>query len=173
MSNLLSWLSWILSLLHRSSSSSSSRDPNRDFSLAVKQEERLAANFACRICGRKDNLECAHIYSVSRSSAWKRTGSIYNREIDDNFVSSVENCVLLCSDHHQRIDSKIGIEKCTVDYLMSLRNSLTQCTALIDGSSGEWRRCKNRNTRIKDGNYRCPRHPSGGLESTIPKRTRF
>jgi len=142
------------------------RDKNRDFSERVKCEERISANNCCRICGDNKGLEFAHIYSNSKNKQWIRKGSD-DKVNNDDFVSSIDNCLLLCHIHHSKIDSVLGLQMCDVNYLSSLKTSQSICTAIVASKV----RCKMCNTRIKDGNYRCRHHREGGLENGLPNRT--
>jgi len=149
------------------------RDQKREFTVDVKRGEKIAANYQCRICGAKKSqcpLECAHIYTLTKTDAWQRS-SKSNKDKDDEYVKSIDNCLLLCKFHHERIDSPEGLKRCTVEYLESLKKDVTSCTALVrDGDS--WRRCKAKNSRGDcSGSYRCKNHINGGLENTLPKRT--
>lgn len=152
------------------------RDEAREFSSEVKREEKVGANYKCRMCGKTrdvQQLECAHIYTLTKSNSWERAGTIQSNKNNDTYVKSVANCLLLCKYHHERIDSFEGLKKCTVQYLESLKTDLTHCTALIDDGKGNWRRCRNKNSRGSNSNesYRCHRHSGGGLEETLPVRT--
>lgn len=155
------------------------RDPNREFSSLVKREEKYAAHNQCRICGNPKELtalECAHIYTLTKSGSWERSGSDQHKCHDDNYVSSIDNCLLLCKYHHDRIDSQEGLQRCTVPYLQSLKTDLFHCTALIN-HKGTWRRCGKSNgrgnTKAKSNGYRCHLHLKGGLEDTLPVRSYY
>ena len=149
------------------------RDPDREFTCEIKRQEKVAANYQCRICGAKKSvqpLECAHIYTLTTSDLWERSGGDKKTGKSNDHVKSVCNCLLLFKFHHERIDSPEGLKRADVAYLESLKRDLTTCTALVkDGNN--WRRCKAKNSR-KDGggNYRCHKHASGGLENTLPVR---
>lgn len=143
----------------------SKRDPNREFSAEVRKAERLSANNCCRICGKsKDEewLQHAHIYTLSTNHNWERRGSDTKKWHDDNYVNSEKNCIALCKTHHGKIDSKLGLQNVSVQYLESLKIDQEHCTALI---GSEWRRCQK-----KTKNYRCHIHSNGGLEETLIAR---
>jgi hypothetical protein len=151
---------------HQRRNMTTSRDKNRDFSERIKNEERVSSNSKCRICGSPDNLEFAHIYSNSKNPQWIRKNSSKELIMDDSYVCSQMNCIVLCHDHHSKIDSTRGLEICDVDYLKSLKETQSSCTAII--ASG---RCKKKNSRLLDGGYRCKLHKDGGFEGTLPNRT--
>lgn len=148
------------------------RNPERDFTNDTKKQERIASNHSCRICGEsKQLLECAHIYSQSMNDAWDRKGASRSNWKKNEYVASVNNCILLCPMHHSRIDSIKGLDKVTVTYLESLKSDLRHCTALVGPPKGEWQRCKKMNGRDKmNGSYRCSYHQDGGNEDTLPLR---
>ena len=150
--------------------------PEREFSKETRKAERVAANGACRICGKTRELEVlqsAHIYTHSLNSHWERAGSDSKKWHDDNYVSSEANCLLLCKPHHGKIDSQRGLQICTVEYLESLKSDLTHCTALIE-KSGQVRRCRKLNGRgnpnAKGDGYHCHLHLKGGLEEELQPR---
>lgn len=146
------------------------RDPNREFSSEVRKAERIAAKNACRICGKsKDSewLQHAHIYTLSLNPNWERAGSDYKRWNNNNHVSSEANCLALCKTHHNKIDSSVGLQKVTVQYLESLKSDTRHCTALIGPVDKEWRRCQK---PVKENAYRCHLHPNGGHEETLIAR---
>jgi len=138
------------------------RDPNREFSAAVRKAERVSANSCCRICGKNEEIQHAHIYTLSTNHNWERKGSDTKKWHDDNYVSSEKNCVALCKTHHGKIDSKLGLQNVSVQYLESLKIDQSRCTALI---GAEWRRCQK-----KAKGYRCHIHSDGGLEETLVAR---
>lgn len=153
------------------------RNPNREFNAETRNQERIAANKACRICGKKENLEwlqCAHIYTLSINQKWERAGGDAKKWYNDNYVKSIDNCVLLCKTHHTRIDSKLGLQKVDVEYLESLKTDVNHCTALIGHAKGHWRRCQKKNgrgnSRAKGNGYRCGIHLSGGYEESLVER---
>jgi hypothetical protein len=147
---------------------STKRDKNRDFTERIKAEERISANNKCRMCGSDQVLEFAHIYTNSKNIKWSRKGSNTINSNNDDFVSSKNNCILLCHIHHSKIDSQKGLELCSTEYLNSLKESQSYCTAMTEKNQ----RCKRLNSRIKDGNYRCKKHSSnGGIENDLPNRT--
>ena len=150
------------------------RDEDREFSSEVRQREKNSANYACRMCGIHKTLsplQTAHIYTLSLNPNWERSGSNSKKWHSDQYVSSYENCLLLCTHHHHKIDSKEGLKKCTVEYLESLKEDMVHCTALIDDKNGKWRRCRNysgRNNPLTKGTgYRCYLHLKGGKEETL------
>lgn len=146
------------------------RDSNREFSAEVRKAERASAKNACRICGKsKDSewLQHAHIYTLSMNSNWERTGTNTIFWRDDRYVSSEANCVALCKTHHGKIDSKLGLQKVTVQYLESLKSDKIHCTALIGPITGDWKRCQK---RVKENDYRCHLHPNGGHEESLVAR---
>ena len=146
------------------------RNQNREFSLQVRKQEKIAANYACRICGITKNqlpLQLAHIYTLSLNSHWKRTGTDQHKWSDDHYVKSYSNALLLCIHHHKKIDSEEGLINCSVSYLESLKTDLTTCTALIF-SKNTYRRCQ-----VKTNHYRCHHHPSGGKEESFLVRNTF
>lgn len=154
------------------------RDPNREFSAEVRKDERIAAGNACRICGKSKDLEWlqhAHIYTLSFHPKWERTGSDARKWHNDYYVSSYDNCLALCKTHHGKIDSELGLQKITVQYLESLKTDSTSCTALIGPINGEWRRCKKKNGRgnpkAKGNGYRCALHLEGGNEERLVARS--
>lgn len=149
----------------------------REFTKEVKKNERVAANYACRLCGKPKDLEwlqCAHIVSYTDNKKWVRSGTDSSKAGDDKYVGSEENCILLCQTHHGKVDSERGLQICTVEYLHSLKQDQEHCTALIE-RDGELRRCKNRNGRgnpeAKGNGYRCHLHLEGGEEESLPART--
>jgi hypothetical protein len=153
------------------------RNPNREFTKETREQERTAANNACRICGKTNNVEwlqCAHIYTLSMNSKWERAGSDVKKWKNDNYVNSVKNCVLLCKSHHGKIDSVHGLQKVNVEYLESLGTDMIHCTALIGPIKGQWRRCRKINGRgnsqAKGNGYRCALHLNGGHEETLVAR---
>lgn len=145
-----------------------SRNPNRDFSPEVKQVEFEATRGQCRICGTSSSgsepewLQYAHILSSSLSFDWMRVGTELSQWKDDTYVSSLDNCILLCKTHHCQCDSKEGLKTCQVSYLQSLKTNPSRCTALTKNG----KRCsKSRSAN----SFRCTTHlKSGGLESTLP-----
>jgi hypothetical protein len=149
------------------------RDEAREFSAEIKREEKVAAEYKCRICGKgkESNLQCAHIYTLTKSDSWMRAGSDVRKISDDSYIRSLSNCLLLCKFHHERVDSVQGLKQCHVQYLESLKTSLTTCTALVNDKGGT-RRCRNKNSRGKPGgSYRCRHHLNGGIEEKLPART--
>lgn len=154
------------------------RNPNREFSADVRKAERTAAGSACRICGKsKDSewLQHAHIYTLSLYPKWQRAGSNQKTWENDRYVSSVDNCLALCKTHHGKIDSELGLQKVTVQYLESLKTDSTSCTALIGPVNGEWRRCRKTNgqgnSRAKGNGHQCALHLEGGHEESLVARS--
>ena len=148
----------------------SARNPNREFSPEVRKQEKINANYACRICGSTKEqlpLQLAHIYTLSLNSQWKRTGTDDQKWSDDKYIKSYQNALLLCIHHHKKIDSEQGLIKCSVAYCQSLKSNLTTCTALIT-NKGKYRRCK-----LKSKHYRCHLHVEGGKEETFIVRNSF
>lgn len=142
------------------------RNVEREFSEEVKKKEWLEANKKCRICGCESydsSLQNAHILSVSLSKQWERKGSPEALWKSNEYVSSQDNCILLCKQHHDQCDSKEGLLVFTVNYLLSLKTNMTQCSALITKTG---RKCIN--LRRKDSTY-CEKHTitKGGIENTI------
>lgn len=161
--------------MFQSNSNWASRNPTRDFSPEVKQAEFEASSGCCRICGTSSSsdssscgssssgefLQFAHILSHSLSFDWMRVGTELFEWKDDDFVKSLENCLLLCKPHHSQCDSKEGLKACTVSYMKSLKNNTKLCTALTKSH----KRCSK--SRIQDS-FRCSTHSkSGGVESSL------
>ena len=148
------------------------RNPDREFCKEIRQGERTLANNACRICGLSKEaewLQHAHIYTMSTHPQWERIGSNPIRWHNDSYVNSESNCIALCQTHHAKIDSEVGLQKVSVQYLESLKQDPNHCTALIGPIEGEWRRCKNK--RQSQGNsYRCSIHANGGHEEGLVPR---
>ena len=148
------------------------RNPNREFCKEIRQGERASANNACRICGLSKEVEWlqhAHIYTLSTHPKWERIGSNPIKWQNDSYVNSESNCIALCQTHHGKIDSQLGLQKVSVQYLESLKSDPNHCTALIGPIEGEWRRCKNK--RHGQGNgYRCNLHVNGGHEEGLVAR---
>ncbi len=134
---------------------------DREFSKEIKKLERINANYKCRICGISGKdiwLQCAHIYAYTTNSRWERNGTIKKKWNSDKYVSSYDNCLLLCVKHHKKIDSTTGLILCNVEYLESLKyNSGVKCTALKHNG----KRCN------KKGKYRCKKHVNGGYEENL------
>jgi hypothetical protein len=145
------------------------RNPIREFSAEIRKAERIAAGNCCRICGKSKDVEWlqhAHIYTLSLNPKWERTGSNLKKWQNDDYVSSKANCIALCQTHHGKIDSKLGLNRVTVQYLESLKTDTEHCTALI-GPHDEWRRCKKKR---KGNSHRCSLHSEGGYEETLIAR---
>ena len=108
---------------------------HRNFTPATKELERQAASDRCRLCGRAvDNPKSGHILSASRVHEMRRAGTVNDEWIDNELVRSVDNCLLLCHDHHILIDSTEGLQRYSVQYLRRLKNNRQgQCLALVDG----------------------------------------
>lgn len=140
------------------------RSQTREFSSQVKSKEYELSNGKCRICGLTtfdgEWLQYAHILSVSINSNWRRCETDMNKWKDDGYVSSFDNCLLLCKPHHCQCDSKDGLTVCNVKYLQSLKNSNLICTALTKNGN----RCSKKRAL---NSFRCPTHPNGGLESKL------
>lgn len=146
--------------------------PEREFPAEVRKQERQAAKNTCRICGIPRDLgqlQSAHIYTHSQHPKWERTGGDPKKWKSDKYVSSFDNCVLLCKSCHGKVDSVKGLEICTVQYLESLKEDTSKCTALIKSCEGV-RRCRKTNKGTKGTGYRCHLHLEGGLESKLEPR---
>lgn len=149
------------------SEQSNNNRANREFSKEVKNEERWLSHNSCRMCGidaDKSNLEYAHIYSASKSLKMKRTGGIDKRWLDDEYVKSSSNCLLLCHDHHKLVDSSDGLIIYTVEYLESLKLNINLCTTLIN-KNNNLVRCHRKSKRgqildnkLINNEYLCKTH---------------
>jgi hypothetical protein len=139
------------------------RRKEREFSDDVRQQELEHAGEHCRMCGGRSlgaMYEYCHIYSNSTLQEWRRQGTDDHKWYDDGYVSSWANCLVLCKNCHECINFHGGRERCSVDYLESLKSDSTHCTALIRAGT-LYRRCK----KIRQSNsYRCRFHSDGGAE---------
>ena len=91
----------------------------RRFPFRVKQLELISSNYRCRMCGRNDSLQIAHIYSLSLKL--RRRGTLDDVWKDDRYVRSYRNALTLCKWHHSQIDSVIGLQRWSVEILQKFK----------------------------------------------------
>ena len=129
----------------------------KSFSKETKRVEKQKSRGACRICGIPANI----------------SNSMEYLHIDPTGDDFADNCLYLCLSHALKIMTIEGREKCTSEYLSSLKRDQYHCTALVQ-DKGIYRRCKNSSGRAtgvgRDG-YRCHLHGTGGIEESFFEQT--
>lgn len=115
----------------------------------VQEEALYRAWHRCRICGEKQGAKVCHIYSQPILESVRRQGSKSWYWKDWDFVTSLENAVVLCPLHHEMVDSKLGLQIYSCAYLQSLNRESPRCTALLSDRT----RCPERGRP-----FRCPGH---------------
>lgn len=128
---------------------------SRKFSSSVRKAAQLRAGGRCQLCGRTKPSVCSYIHSKSPKIKHARAGSIADKAYDDNYVKSLNNAVVLCTNCSFEVNSKEGLQIVDVKYLESLNTDSQSCTSLIRYRD-KWVRCHQRRANINS--YRCWEH---------------